>query len=64
MATLSGKPLYTACGYQVRTAADIDGIEVPLLRMGKDLARRGGTRLLILDGAPVTGVPTLDRHAS
>lgn len=40
MATLSGEPLYRACGYQeierVR-AAPLDGVEVPLILMGKPL---------------------------
>jgi GNAT superfamily N-acetyltransferase len=41
MATMAGVPLYSACGYrEVETAqaAKIDGIEVPLVRMEKDLA--------------------------
>lgn len=41
MATLAGEPLYQACGYRVieRVAADpIDGVTVPLVRMGKALA--------------------------
>ena len=41
MATLSGEPLYRACGYLAieRTAAPpVDGIAVPLVRMGKTLA--------------------------
>jgi GNAT superfamily N-acetyltransferase len=40
MATLSGEPLYRACGYQEieRTAAPpVDGVTVPLVRMGKRL---------------------------
>ncbi|MXP24868.1 GNAT family N-acetyltransferase [Altererythrobacter indicus] len=39
MATLSGKPLYVACGYTpIETIeADVDGIKVPLVRMGKVL---------------------------
>jgi GNAT superfamily N-acetyltransferase len=39
MATLAGEPLYRACGYAEieRTAADVDGVEVPLVRMGKVL---------------------------
>ena len=39
MATLSGEPLYRACGYREieRTAADVGGIKVPLILMGKDL---------------------------
>jgi GNAT superfamily N-acetyltransferase len=40
MATLAGEPLYHACGYQEieRTAAaPVDGVEVPLVRMGKVL---------------------------
>jgi GNAT superfamily N-acetyltransferase len=40
MATLAGVPLYRACGYREieRTAADVGGIKVPLILMGKDLA--------------------------
>lgn len=41
MATLAGVPLYAACGYRPLeqvTAGPIDGITVPLVRMGKDLA--------------------------
>ncbi|MCM8731953.1 GNAT family N-acetyltransferase [Hephaestia sp. GCM10023244] len=41
MATLAGEPLYRACGYAVierTTASPIDGIAVPLVRMGKVLA--------------------------
>jgi GNAT superfamily N-acetyltransferase len=40
MATLSGEPLYRACGYQEieRTAsAPVDGVRVPLVLMGKEL---------------------------
>ena len=39
MATLAGEPLYRACGYREieRTAADVSGIQVPLILMGKDL---------------------------
>ena len=40
MATLSGEPLYLACGYREieRTAsAPIDGVRVPLVLMGKGL---------------------------
>ncbi len=40
MATLAGEPLYRACGYaaieQVE-AAPVDGVAVPLIRMGKPL---------------------------
>ena len=41
MATLSGVPLYTACGYHEIEAveADADGTKVPLLRMGKTIER-------------------------
>jgi GNAT superfamily N-acetyltransferase len=45
MATLAGEPLYLACGYREieRTAsAPIDGIAVPLVRMGKSLTRSPG----------------------
>ncbi|MEO6436255.1 MAG: GNAT family N-acetyltransferase [Tepidisphaeraceae bacterium] len=39
MATLAGEPLYRACGYREieRTSADVGGIHVPLILMGKDL---------------------------
>ncbi len=40
MATLSGEPLYRACGYQPIEqilSAPIDGVSVPLIRMGKTL---------------------------
>lgn len=40
MATLSGEPLYLACGYQPIervAAAPVDGVAVPLIRMGKSL---------------------------
>jgi GNAT superfamily N-acetyltransferase len=43
MATLSGEPLYRACGYQEieRTAAaPVDGVVVPLVLMGKFLTPR------------------------
>ncbi|CAN5264676.1 hypothetical protein BH09PSE3_BH09PSE3_06060 [soil metagenome] len=40
MATLSGRPLYTAAGYreieEIRAVAQ--GVEVPLVRMSKNLA--------------------------
>jgi GNAT superfamily N-acetyltransferase len=45
MATLSGEPLYRACGYAEieRTAsAEIDGIAVPLVLMGKSIASDAG----------------------
>ena len=40
MATLAGEPLYAACGYREieRIAADVDGVKVPLVRMGKPLS--------------------------
>jgi GNAT superfamily N-acetyltransferase len=40
MATLAGEPLYRACGYEQieRIEAVVDGIGVPLVRMGKRLA--------------------------
>lgn len=39
MATLAGEPLYRACGYAEieRTSAQVDGIYVPLVLMGKRL---------------------------
>ena len=40
MATLSGEPLYRACGYtdiERTAAAPINGVVVPLIRMGKTL---------------------------
>jgi GNAT superfamily N-acetyltransferase len=43
MATLSGEPLYRACGYveiERTTAEAPSGVGVPLLRMGKPLAPR------------------------
>lgn len=41
MATLSGEPLYRACGYEPIEAVSDDrgGVAVPLLRMGKSLRR-------------------------
>jgi GNAT superfamily N-acetyltransferase len=41
MATMSGEPLYRACGYheiQRITAASKDGVDVPGVRMGKSLS--------------------------
>ena len=40
MATMAGVPLYRACGYREieRTAAEVGGVKVPLILMGKDLA--------------------------
>jgi GNAT superfamily N-acetyltransferase len=52
-ATLAGEPLYRACGYQQIerfTAATSNGVEVPLVRMGKALAgaaspwKKGGSK--------------------
>ena len=40
MATLAGEPLYRSCGYapiEEVLSAPIDGVRVPLLRMGKSL---------------------------
>jgi len=40
MATLAGEPLYAACGYvaiERVSAAPVDGVAVPLVRMGKSL---------------------------
>lgn len=41
MATMSGEPLYRACGYEPIEAVSDDrgGVAVPLLRMGKSLRR-------------------------
>ena len=41
MATLSGEPLYTACGYRVIEAleAEAGGVKVPLLPMGKTISK-------------------------
>jgi GNAT superfamily N-acetyltransferase len=42
MATLSGEPLYRACGYETIeyiSSAPIDGVCVPLIRMGKALTQ-------------------------
>ncbi len=44
MATLSGEPLYRACGYsemERTAAAPVDGVVVPLVLMGKALAPAG-----------------------
>jgi hypothetical protein len=41
MATMAGVPLYQACGYAEAEPAvrvSVDGIEVPLVRMEKQLA--------------------------
>ena len=41
MATLAGEPLYRACGYveiERVAAAPVEGVAVPLVRMGKPLA--------------------------
>jgi len=40
MATLAGVPLYRACGYREieHTGADVGGVKVPLILMGKVLA--------------------------
>jgi GNAT superfamily N-acetyltransferase len=39
MSTLAGAPLYRACGYgEIEPApADVEGVTIPLLRMGKQL---------------------------
>jgi hypothetical protein len=40
-ATLAGVPLYEACGYKViehTVGAEIGGVAVPVIRMGKALA--------------------------
>lgn len=39
MATLSGQPLYAACGYRPMSeeTANVDGVSVPLVKMGKAL---------------------------
>jgi GNAT superfamily N-acetyltransferase len=42
MATMAGVPLYKACGYveaEAEVRASIDGVEVPLVRMEKQLAQ-------------------------
>ncbi len=41
MATMSGVPLYEACGYRAieRVDAEAEGQTVPLLRMGKAIPR-------------------------
>jgi GNAT superfamily N-acetyltransferase len=52
MATLSGEPLYRACGYEEieRTqAAPVNGVVVPLVLMGKTIAPEDGAE------APPTG---------
>jgi len=43
MGTMAGEPLYRACGYKAIErirSADVDGVSVPLVRMGKTLASR------------------------
>lgn len=42
MATLAGEPLYLACGYAVieKMTTTVDGVAVPLVRMGKKLLDR------------------------
>lgn len=45
MATMAGVPLYTACGYRLIEAIEagpIDGVYVPMQRMGKELGQTGG----------------------
>ena len=40
MATLAGQPLYRRCGYEPLeqvSSAPVDGVSVPLVRMGKAL---------------------------
>jgi N-acetylglutamate synthase-like GNAT family acetyltransferase len=47
MATLSGEPLYLACGYQQieRTAsAPVDGVPVPMVLMGKAIGEMSADR--------------------
>jgi hypothetical protein len=43
MATLSGEPLYLACGYDPveRVTDDVHGVPVPLVRMRKSLSIPG-----------------------
>src|SRR5207249_6791769 len=44
MATMAGVPLYRACGYaeaEPVVRVSVDGIEVPLVRMEKELSSRG-----------------------
>ena len=41
MATMAGVPLYRACGYaeaEPAISADVDGVDVPLVRMEKPLS--------------------------
>lgn len=48
MATLAGEPLYRACGYRLIEhilSAPIDGVAVPLIRMGKALGAQASTGL-------------------
>jgi GNAT superfamily N-acetyltransferase len=48
MATLAGEPLYRACGYRPIEhilSAPIDGVSVPLIRMGKPLGGEASTGL-------------------
>ncbi len=45
MATLSGEPLYKACGYREierTTAAPVGGVVVPLILMGKAVSGSSG----------------------
>jgi len=44
MATLAGEPLYRACGYEEieRTSTTVDGLDVPVVRMGKQLPEGTG----------------------
>ncbi|NIJ19653.1 GNAT superfamily N-acetyltransferase [Sphingomonas naasensis] len=46
MATLSGQPLYVACGYRGVEAAEaiVEGVSVPLVRMRKDLSGPSGAQ--------------------
>jgi hypothetical protein len=41
MATLAGEPLYQACGFEPieRVIHNQDGVEIPLVRMGKVISR-------------------------
>jgi GNAT superfamily N-acetyltransferase len=55
MATLSGEPLYRACGYaeiERTAAAPVNGVVVPLILMGKAIAPISGRRPVAVAGPP------------